>query len=310
MAVLSSDKTVAGAERKHPRSASAHSEALTFYVFVSPWIIGLLLFMIGPIVASLVLSFTQYDVVTPAKFAGLANYKEMLSDRLVSVALFNTLFYTFFYVPSNIIIALAMALLLNQKIKGMPLYRTIFYLPTIVPMVANCVLWIWLLQPRWGLINYVLGLVGVRGPAWLASVQWAKPALVMMSLWGSGGAMIIFLAALQDVPESLYEAATIDGAGTWRKFRHITLPLITPTTFFLLVMGMIGAFQIFETAYIMTGGGPVDATLMYILYLFRQGFLYLHMGYACAMAWLLFLIIVAFTVVQFRVAPRWVHYER
>ncbi|MGI6209678.1 MAG: carbohydrate ABC transporter permease, partial [Anaerolineae bacterium] len=180
---------------------------------------------------------------------------------------------------------------------------------SIVPVVANAVLWIWLLQPQWGLVNYLLGLVGIKGPAWLASITWAKPALIMMAVWSSGTAMVIFLAGLQGIPEPFYEAASIDGANSVQKFFRITIPLLTPTIFFQIVMGIIGSFQVFTTAYIMTNGGPVNATLFFVLYLYRQAFVHLNMGYAAAMAWLLFLIVLALTIVQLRLAPRWVHYE-
>ncbi|MHB0877373.1 MAG: carbohydrate ABC transporter permease [Anaerolineae bacterium] len=287
----------------------AQQRARMFYWMASPWIIGFLVLTVAPVAASLYLSFTRYDVVRPPTFIGIGNYSEMLSDPLIAKSLANTLYYTLISVPAMIVFTLALAILLNQKVHGNALFRTAFYLPSIVPAVANCVLWIWLLQPQWGLINYLLGFLGIRGPAWLASITWSKPALVMMSVWGAGSSMVIFLAGLQSIPGSLYEAAAMDGAGALRKFRHVTLPLLTPTIFFQVVMGIIGSFQVFTAAYIMTGGGPVNSTLFYVLYLYRQAFVYLYMGYASAMAWVLFTIVLLLALVQLWLAPRWVHYE-
>ena len=295
--------------RKHASRHLAHYEAKAFYLMISPWVIGFAAFTVGPIGASFFLSLTQYDVVRPPTFAGLHNYGRMLSDPLIRVTLYNTAYYALISIPLSMAFTLALAILLNQKAWGNAVYRTAFYLPSIVPVVANCVLWIWLLQPQWGLVNYLLGRIGIKGPAWLASINWAKPALVMMAVWGAGASMIIFLAGLQGIPESLYEAASIDGASSWRRFRHVTIPLLTPALFFQFVMGIIGSFQVFTAAYIMTGGGPVNATLFYVLYLYRHAFVHLNMGYASALAWVLFAIVVALTFVQFRLASFWVYYE-
>jgi multiple sugar transport system permease protein len=285
-------------------------ESITFYLFVAPWLIGFLIFTIGPVIASFVLSLADYSIVTPPLFKGFANYRDLfLDDRLFGRSLYNTLYYVVFFVPLQITLSLGLALLLNQKVQGIAIYRTLFYIPSIVPIVANSILWIWILQPQWGLLNFLLSLVGIKGPLWLSSVAWAKPALIMMSLWGSGGAMIIFLAGLQGVPQHLYEAAEIDGANRWHKFWKITIPLLTPTIFFVLILGVIGSFQVFTQAYIMTGGGPADATLFYMFYLYRRAFVFYNMGYASAMAWILFLIIFVLTVIQFVTASRWVYYE-
>jgi len=294
---------------RRSRRGLAYQRAKTFYLMISPWVFGFLLLTVIPVGASLFLSFTQYDVVRPPVYTGLANFGRMLQDPLIGKSLYNTLYYTVIVIPTSIVFTLGLALLLNQEAHGNAFYRTAFYLPSIVPAVANSVLWIWLLQPQWGLINYLLHLVGIKGPAWLASITWAKPALIMMAVWGSGSSMVIFLAGLQSIPESLYEAAAMDGAGAVSKFRHVTLPLLTPTIFFQVVMGVIGSFQVFTAAYIMTGGGPVNATLFYVLYLYRHAFVYMNMGYASAMAWVLFIIVLALTLVQFWVAPRWVQYE-
>lgn len=285
-------------------------EALTFYLFLAPWLLGFVLFTIGPILASAALSFTQYDIVTPPRAIGVANYHDLFaSDRLFGVSLYNTGYYVLFFVPLQIALSLALALLLNLQVHGIPIYRTLFYIPSIVPAVANSILWIWIFQPQWGLLNYGLSLLGIEGPLWLSSIEWSKPSLIIMSLWGSGGAMIIFLAGLQGIPQHLYEAAELDGANRWRRFWHVTIPMLTPTTFFVLVLGVIGSFQVFTQAYIMTGGGPANSTLFYMLYLYRRAFVFQNMGYASAMAWILFVIIFLLTVVQFAAARRWVYYE-
>lgn len=285
-------------------------ESLTFYLFLAPWFLGFILFTIGPIIASAVLSLTKYDIVLPPRFIGINNYRDLFaSDRLFVVSLYNTGYYVLFFVPLQIALSLALALLLNIRVHGIPVYRTLFYIPSIVPAVANSILWIWIFQPQWGLLNYGLSLFGVKGPLWLSSVVWAKPSLIIMSLWGSGGSMIIFLAGLQGIPQHLYEAAQLDGANLWRRFWNVTLPMLTPTTFFVMVLGIIGSFQVFTQAYIMTGGGPANSTLFYMLYLYRRAFVFQNMGYASAMAWILFVIIFVLTLVQFATARRWVYYE-
>lgn len=302
-------RVVESRERQHWPTLRRR-EALTFYLFIAPWAVGFLVFGAGPIIASLVLSFTNYNIVSAPLFIGPANYHEMIvNDPLFTTSLFNTLYYTVIFVPGQIVVAFGVALLLNLHVRGVAVYRTFFYLPSIVPAVASSVLWIWILEPQWGLLNSTLRYFGVEGPLWLASTDWSKPALVIMALWASGGAMIIFLAGLQGVPQHLYEAAMIDGAGRWARFRHVTVPMMTPTIFFVLVLGIIGSFQVFTAAYIMTDGGPNNSTLFYLLYLYRQAFHFLNMGYASAMAWLLLLIIMAFTLVQLWLAPRWVYYE-
>ena len=289
--------------------ARARQRTLAFYLFIAPWLLGFVLFTAGPILASLALGLSDYDIVSSPHLVGLSNYTRLWADPLFHVSLFNTLYYVVFAVPLGLAVSLVLAVLLNQKVHGTAIYRTLFYIPSIVPAVANTLVWLWLLEPQWGLFNSLLGLIGLPGPLWLASEYWSKPALILMALWGSGATVIIFLAGLQGIPEHLYEAASIDGANSWKRFWHITLPLLTPTIFFNLVMGIIGSFQVFTQAYIMTNGGPLDSTLFYMLYLFRQGFSFLQMGYASAMAWILFVIILVLTLIQFRAAPRWVHYE-
>lgn len=294
----------------HSSGRLRRAEIRAGVLFASPWMAGFLLFTLGPLVASIWLSMTQYDVLTPPRFVGLDNYRNIiLADRLFYKSLYNTLYITVFGVPANILMGLGIAMLLNLKVKGMHFYRTIYYLPSIVPTVASAILWMWLLNPQFGLINAALSLLGISGPAWLSSETWSKPSIILMGLWGAGGSMVIYLAGLKGIPEQLYEAAEIDGAGIWAKFFKITLPMLTPTLFFNLIMGIIGHLQIFAQAYIMTGGGPVDSTLFYVYYLFNNAFAYFKMGYASALAWILFLIILVITLIQFHFANRWVYYE-
>ena len=292
------------------RGSLARREALTFYLLISPWLLGLLLFVLGPMVASLVISFTKWDLLSPARFVGLDNYEKMFTrDPLFWQSLKVTAIYTLVYVPVELTGGLVLALLMNQKLRGIGLFRTIYYLPSVLPGVAFVVLWMWILHPDVGLINTLLSYVGIEGPRWLADPDWALPALLMMSLWGLGRAMVIYLASLQGIPQHLYEAASIDGANRWQSFWKITLPMLTPTIFFNLVLSVISTFQTFTSAFVATNGGPLDSTLFYVLYIFRQGFEYFNMGYASALAWVLFLIILALTLVIVRSADRWVYYE-
>ena len=285
---------------------------LAGYAFISPWLIGFVVFVLGPFVVSIYLSFTRYEVVTPPVWVGTANYKQLLAhDPLFWKSLWITLKYALVAVPVGIVAGVCLALLLNLRIKGISVYRTVFYLPAIVPMVATTVVFMWLLNPQIGLVNQLLQALGMAPkdcPTWLQSTRWAFWSLVFMSLWAVGGSMIIYLAGLKDIPVTLYEAAMIDGAGTWQRTWHITLPMLTPVIFFNLVMGVIGAFQYFGQAFIMTQGGPDDSTHFFALYLFNRAWRYLDMGYASAMAWILFLIVVTLTVVIFRTHKRWVHY--
>jgi multiple sugar transport system permease protein len=284
-------------------------EATDAYIMITPWLLGLVLFTAGPMLASAVLSFMKWDLIVPYQWIGLKNFQTALADHLLAKSLGNTAFYTFIGVPLHLANALWLAILLNANIHGRALYRTWYYLPSIVPSVANAIVWIWILHPQFGLLNGFLRDLGLPGLNWLQDPNLAKPALIIMGLWGIGSTCIIFLAGLQNVPEALYEAASIDGAATLQRFRYITMPMLTPVLFFNLVMGIIGSFQVFTTAYIMTDGGPRNATLFYVLYLYRNVWEYFKVGYASAMAWVLFVIIMAFTVVQLRLADRWVFYE-
>jgi multiple sugar transport system permease protein len=283
---------------------------LTGYLFISPWLVGLTVFTLWPFVQSIYLSFTRYNIVSPAKWVGLANYKMLLTqDGLFWQSAWVTVKFALVSVPLAIVAGVTLALLLNANVKGITLFRTIFYLPSIVPTVATSVLFIWLLNPTIGLVNRLLAVAGIHGPAWISTAPWAFYSLVFISLWGVGGSMIIYLAGLKDIPSHLYEAATIDGASPRMKLRHITLPMLTPVIFFNLVMGIIGTLQYFTQAYVMTpGGGPGDSTYFYSLYLYNRAWKYLDMGYASAMAWMLFLVIIVLTWVVFRSQKRWVHY--
>lgn len=290
-------------------------EAITAYLFVSPWIISLLVFTAYPMIASFFFSMTDYNVLRPPVWVGLQNFRKMFTeDPLYWVSVKNTLYYALLSVPLGLLVGLLLAILLNQKISGIGFYRTAYYLPGLVPAVAATLLWMVLLDPKLGLVNQALGLLGIPPLGWLRSAAWAKPALVLMSLWlGSGGAMLIFLAALKEIPQSLMEAAMIDGANVLQRFRHVTLPLLSPTILFNLIMGVIGSFQVFGTAFVATGSantaGPLNSLLMYMLLLYRNAFRYFNMGYASAMALVMFLVLVAVTVALIRSSSQWVYYE-
>ncbi len=283
-------------------------------LLVSPWLLGFIMFLAGPFFFSLYLSFTTWRLIGDIDWVGLDNYLDLLSgaDPRFVVSIYNTAFYVFFHVPGVLIISFAIAGLLNRKVKGMALYRTAFYLPSITAGVATAVLWYWILQEQ-GLLNLFLGVFlqpfGIDPPRWLGSTTWALPGLIIMSFWTVGTAMIIYLAGLQGIPLHLYEAAEIDGAGWWGKVRNVTIPMMTPQIFLTVVLAIIGSFQVFTTALIVTEGGPADATLFTLLYLYWTAFRFFKMGYASAIAWLLLLIIMFFTVVQFALARRWVYYE-
>jgi multiple sugar transport system permease protein len=286
------------------RGSLARREALAFYALISPWLLGFLLFVLGPMVASLFISFTKWDLLSPAKFVGLQNYEKMLTrDPLFWQSLKVTAMYTAVYVPVELAGGLALALLMNQKLRFIGVFRTIYYLPSVLPGVAFVVLWMWILHPDAGLVNTLLATVGIEGPRWLADPDWALTALLMMSLWGLGRSMVIYLASLQGIPSHLYEAAAIDGANAWQSFWRITLPMLTPTIFFNLVLSVISTFQTFTSAFVATDGGPLDSTL------FRQAFQFFNMGYASALAWILFLIILGLTLLIVRTSDRWVYYE-
>ena len=279
------------------------------YLFISPWLIGFLVFTAGAMLFSLGLSAFETDFLSSTKFVGLGNYAKLGDEPLFAKALRVTFFYTALTVPPATIVALVVALLLNQKVYPLSFWRTVYYLPAVVSGVAVALLWGWVLNPEFGLVNEGLRLVGVQGPRWFASEEWAVPGMVLITLWGTGTNMLLYLAGLQSIPTEVQEAAKIDGAGNLRLFFTITLPLLTPTVFFNVVMNVIGSFQVFTNAYVLTAGGPNNATLTLVLYIYREGFALFHFGYASAVAWVLFTIILAFTLLIVRSSAAWVHYE-
>ena len=285
-------------------------EAILFYVCISPWLIGFILFYLGPIIASFYFSLTNWDLLTSPQFVGMENYVRLFTRDALALKSFKvTLVYTMVYVPLDLILGLSLALLLNQKLRGIGVFRTVYYLPSVLSGVAYVVMWMWMFNPQHGLINTLLSYAGIQGPRWLLDPKWALSALIMMSLWGVGRSMIIFLAGLQDIPIVLYEVAEIDGATRWNKFWKVTLPLLTPSLLFNLIFGIILTFQTFTNAFVATNGGPLDSTLFYVLYLYRKAFEHLQMGYASAMAWVLFLVVLACTLVIFLTSGKWVFYR-
>ena len=284
-------------------------EALDGYSFILPWIIGFVVFIAGPMVASFLISFMRWEIVTPPAWVGVEQYHKLFNDSRFYLSLYNTAYYVFIGVPLHLLLALLAAMAMNLNLRGIRFYRTIYFIPSITPVVASSLLWLWIFNPEFGLANAALTALGLPRLFWLQDPALAKAAFIIMSFWSIGGQMVILLAGLKGIPRTLYEAAEIDGAGRWASFRHITLPMLSPAIFFNLILAIIGAFQVFTQSYIITGGGPENATLFYVLYLYRMAFENFQMGYASAMAWVLFLIILLFTFVQFRLSDRWVFYE-
>jgi multiple sugar transport system permease protein len=279
------------------------------YIFIMPFILGFLLWFLIPALTSLWMAFQDWNMINPPEFVALDNFRDLFTDKLFWQALKVTTVYTAISVPLNMVVAFALAMLMNTKVRGIAVFRTIYYMPSIVPAVANAVLWAWILNSEFGLLNALLHAVGLPKVLWLQKPEWALPALILMSLWGLGGTMVTYLAGLQGIPDVFYEAAEIDGAGAWTKLRSITIPLMSPVIFFNLIMGIISTFQIFTAGYLITDGGPQNATLFYVLYLYRNAFQYLSMGYAAALAWVLFFIIMGLTAFIFRGIGRLVYYE-
>jgi multiple sugar transport system permease protein len=295
---------------KSPRNLTiGQREAIVGWLFIAPAVLGFLLWVVGPMIYSAWLSMTDWDLLAPARFVGLDNFARMFSDPLFWKSLWVTVVYTVFNVPLTLIIAFLVAMLLNSKVRGIAFFRTLFYLPSIVPAVASAVRWGWICNSEFGRINMVLRLFGLKKVLWLQDPNIALGALVIMSLWNMGGVMIIFLAGLNGIPESLYEAAKIDGAGPWAAFRRITIPLMTPVIFFNLILQIIGSLQVFTAGFLVTAGGPNYATNFYVLYLFNNAFTYFDMGYASALAWVLFFIVLLLSLIVFRSGNRWVYYE-
>lgn len=284
-------------------------EELTAYLFIAPWAIGFLVFTAGAMIYSLGLSTLETDLLSSSSFVGLENYIDLATDPLFTKSLVVTLFYTVLVVPFGTIVALLVALLLNQNVRPLGFWRTVYYLPAVVSGVAVAILWGWVLNPEAGLLNQGLALFGIPGPRWFGSEQWAVPGLVLISLWGTGTNMLLYLAGLQGIPTEIQEAARIDGASSARVFWHVTLPLLTPTIFFNVIINTIGSFQVFTTAYVLTQGGPNNATLTMVVYIYRLGFQLFHFGYASALAWVLFAIIMVFTLLIVRSSAAWVYYE-
>lgn len=285
-------------------------EASIAFIFLFPNMIGFLIFSAIPIVAALVISFYNWDLLLGANFVGLDNYKQLLTDNVFRAALVNTLYFVIVSVPLAVIVGLGIALLTNRPLPGMNIYRAIFLLPYVTLTVAIALVWKWLYLPETGLVNQLLSLVGIQGPAWLTSSIWAMPALIILSIWKSFGYnMVLFLAGLQNIPQHLYEAAIMDGASPWQRFRYVTFPLLSPVTFFVVVMTTIGSFQVFDQALVMTQGGPGLATTTLVMNIYQVGFQSFHMGYASAIAWVLFAIVFVCTLIQFWFQRRLVSYD-
>lgn len=295
----------------HRRSKLRRRQELAGLLCILPWLIGFICFKLGPMVASLVIGMMRWDALQPPRWVGLENFRTMITDPRWYDALYNTAYLSFLSVPAQLTVAFLFALILNEKLRGMPMFRTIFYLPSQTPLVATAFLWNWIYHQDFGLANVLLTSVGLPPQNWLFDLQLAKPSLILITLWsGIGVPMIIFLAGLQGVPQSLYEAASIDGAGTLARFRHVTLPMLSPVIFFNLIIGIIASFQGFFTiVFLTTGGGPVYATLIYVVYIYFRAFQDFKMGYAAALAWVLFMIIMVMTAIQFLLARHWVYYE-
>lgn len=286
--------------------------AVKGYLWISPWLIGFLAFTIGPMLSSLYLSLTKYDIITAPTFIGLSNYVYAATrDAQFFPSLLRTFYYAGVSVPVGVVASLGAAMLLNQRKRGTATYRTLFFLPSLTPVVAGALLWQWIYDPQFGPLNYLLDKIGIHGPGWLGSPSWAIPAFIIIAFWAGigGNRMVIFLAGLQGVSQELYEAAEVDGAGAWTRFRHITLPLISPTMFFNMILAVIGALRVFEVAFLTTSGGPNYATWFFMLHLYNAAFRDFDMGYASALAWVLFIITVGFTFIQVRWSSSWVYYE-
>jgi multiple sugar transport system permease protein len=303
-------KQSAGRASSRRTTTLARRNFLWGLLFTSPALLSLLWFTAYPVLTSLYYSFTSYSMFGPTRWIGAINYSDLFSDSNWWLSLSNTAYYIVFAVPLGILLALGLALLLNIRVRGISIYRTIFYLPSIMPIAAAAVVWGFMFNPQYGIVNSLLSTIGITGPGWLNSPAWAKPALIIISLWGVGNLMIIMLAGLQDVPQNTYDAARVDGAGTWARFRHVTLPFLSPHLLFALVTGLIAGFQYFTPAYVLTGGtgSPAGSTLITSLYLYQNAFRYFKVGYASAMAWVLFIIIVICTALIFRFVGRRIYY--
>jgi multiple sugar transport system permease protein len=297
---------------KRPWLTRTRKEGIWFYIFISPWIVGFLIFLAGPIIASAYFSLTTYDITSPPSFLGLQNYSDLMSDDMFWLSLKITTIYSLVSVPLGMIMALSVAIMLNQKIPFVRIFRTIYYLPSVISGVSVTLLWLWIFNPDFGILNGVLSqLFHIKGPRWVFSEQWVLPSFIIMSLWTTGSSMVLYLAGLQGVPTELYEAASLDGAGAWRRFWNVTLPMISPVILFTLITGIITSFQTFTQVQIMTQGGPHYGSLFYVFYLWQNAFggSASDMGYASAMAWILFILVLLLTLAALRSARIWVYYE-
>ncbi len=293
-----------------PISPSARREERIFYLFILPWLIGLVVFNAGPVLGMLGLSFTDWRIsLDNLQFIGLDNYSKLFDDPIFWISVGNTLYIVVGRVVFGTAFALFLAILLNQKVPGIPFFRAVYYLPTVTAGVAVALVWIWIFNPRLGILNYSLKQIGITGPPWIYSSTWVKPSLILMSLFQVGPNMIILLAGLQGVPKELYESAEIDGAGNWAKFRHVTLPMLSPVLFFVIVISVVSSFQNFTEIRVMTEGGPGESSNVLIWYLWENSFIFLQLGIAAAVAWIMFVILMALTGLQFRLGRRWVFYE-
>ena len=293
-------------KRKH---VLRRKEARWGYIFISTWLVGFVLWYLYPLAAGLYYSFTSYDLLTAPRWIGLENYATLVDDPLFTISLVNTLVYTVMSVTIFMVASLGGALLLNANLRGIAFFRTAIYLPSQLAIVASSFIWLWILNPQFGIANYFLAKIGVPQQEWLFDPVLAKPSIAIMSLWGIGAGIIIFVAGLQSIPESLYEAAKSDGAGEVRMFFAITVPMLSPVILFNLIVSIIAAFQVFDQAYLMTQGGPENKTLFYVLYVYQNAFQFFKMGYASALSWVLFVIVLILTAITFRLSRRWVHYE-
>ncbi len=293
-----------------PISPSARREERVFYLFILPWLIGLVVFNAGPILGILGLSFTDWSLsIENLKFVGLGNYATLFRDQTFWISVGNTFYIVAGRVIFGTIFALFLAILLNQKVPGIPFFRAVYYLPSVTAGVAVALVWVWIFNPQVGILNHALRVIGIKGPTWIHSTAWVKPSLIIMSMFAVGPNMIILLAGLQGIPKELYEAAEIDGAGNWAKFRSVTLPMLSPVLFFVVVISVVASFQNFTEIRVMTLGGPGESSNVLIWYLWENAFVYLKMGLAAAVAWIMFLILMALTGLQFRLGRRWVYYE-
>lgn len=284
--------------------------AICGYLFAAPWIIGFVVFTLYPVLSSLYYSFTNYNLSNNYNWIGLTNYKILFtSDHMIPVSAYNTIYYALISVPLNMVIGLLVAMMMNRKIRGINLLRTIYYMPNVVSVIAVSMLWYFIFQNNYGLLNTALRAIGIEGPNWLTDPKTAKIALIIMNCWNAGGSMIIYLAGLQGIPRNYYEAAELDGAGSARKFFSITLPLLSPSIFYNLIISIVGAFQTFSSALVMTGGGPVYSTTFYVLTLYRRAFDDNRMGYACAMAWILLIVTMGITMIVYNTLGKKVYYE-